>query len=226
MNSLASGFPHFVLVLTAALVVGTGASAHAQAAEVAIDKAVAAWAKVRTASGTVEQTVTNALLGSSATSHATFQQERPNRLSVRFTDEKGDAIVSDGQWLWIYLPSASPGQVIRRAADDKANVPVDPGELLDSPRTRFDFTDKGTASVGDHTTRAVGLTPKKGSPEWFARATVWIDEADGSIRQFEVVENTGVTRRIRFLTLTTNTAIDPAAFRFVVPKGVKVVSGG
>src|ERR1043166_8668998 len=118
----------FIIAIGSTLALSPTRESRAQAnpAEAAVDRAAAAWARMRTATGTIEQTVLNSLTGSSATLHATFQEERPNHLSVRYTDAKGDAIVSDGKWLWIYLPSSTPGQVLRRPASDRANVPVDP----------------------------------------------------------------------------------------------------
>jgi chaperone LolA len=198
-------------------------TAWAQTADAAIDKAVAAWAATRTAKGTIEQTVTNSLLKMTAVAHANFQQERPNKLSVRFTDTKGDAIVSDGKFLWLYFPGSNPKSVLRRPATDRNSLPVDPGQFLDAPRTRYDISDKGRATLGGRATRAVLLTPKKGAPNWFVRATVWIDEADGTIRQFEVVEDANLTRRIQFTALTTNGPVDAKLFQFVVPAGVRVV---
>jgi outer membrane lipoprotein-sorting protein len=205
--------------------VAFAASAGAQnPAVAAIDKAVVKWAQVTSSRGTIEQTVTNSLVGSTATSHAEFQQQRPNRLSIRFTDLKGDAIVSDGTWLWIYLPTGLPGQVERRPAKELNGLPVDPGQFLDSPKARYDIVDRGTAAVGGRTTRVVGLTTKAGVSSPFTKATVWIDEGDGSIRQFEAVQSDGVTRRVRFTSLTLNGAVDAAAFKFTVPAGVKVVN--
>jgi outer membrane lipoprotein-sorting protein len=210
-----------LLILTASIVAAP--VARGQTAGAAIDKAVAAWADVRTAKGTFEQTVTNSLLKSSAVAHANFQQQRPNKLSVRFTDTKGDAIVSDGKYLWLYFPTSDPKNVLRRPAADRGSLPVDPGQFLESPRSRYDIADKGRATLGGRVTRAVLLTPKKGATNWFVRATVWIDEADGLIRQFEVVEDANLTRKIQFTTLTTNGPIDEKLFTFVAPAGVKII---
>ena len=66
-----------------------------------------------------------------------FQQDRPNRLAIRFTDPAGDAIIADGKAVWVYLPSSAPGQVIKRPATDRGSVPIDfTGEFLASPRNK------------------------------------------------------------------------------------------
>src|SRR5215203_6678774 len=78
-----------------------------------LDRAVAAWAKVRTARATFEQTITNSLTGRTLTATGEYQQQRPGKLAVRFSDPANDRIVADGTRLWLYLPSTTPGQVIR-----------------------------------------------------------------------------------------------------------------
>jgi outer membrane lipoprotein carrier protein len=179
---------------------------------------------VKTAKGTFEQSVTNALTGGSAVARGEFQQERPNRLAIRFTEPAGDAIVADGKALWVYLPSSAPGQVVKRPATERSAVPIDfTGEFLDAPRTKYDISDGGTQSVDGRASHILKLVPKKGVSAPFARATVWVGDDDGLVRQFEIVEANGVTRRIHLLTLTLNAPVDRGAFSFTPPKGVKVV---
>jgi outer membrane lipoprotein carrier protein len=210
--------------LWSALIIASPAVTLAQSTDAAIDRAVAAWKPVKTARGSFEQVVTNSLTGGTATARGDFQQERPNRLVIRFTEPAGDRIVADGTVLWVYLPSSAPGQVIKRPATDRASVPIDfTGDFLSAPRTKYDISDGGSQTMDGRSTRALKLVPKKGSGSAFARATVWVDDQDGLIRQFEVVETNGITRRIRLTTLTLNTPVDGDAFKFTVPKGVKVV---
>ena len=102
-------------ILAAAAVIAAAnvaaAQTGAQSVDATIDRAVAAWAKVRTVRGTFEQTVTNSITGTSAMSRGDYVQERPNRLSIRFTPPASGEIVADGQIVWVYLPSqhAGPG---------------------------------------------------------------------------------------------------------------------
>lgn len=189
----------------------------------AVNKAVAAWKNVKTMSGSFEQTLTNTLMRSTTTAKGTFAQQQPNKLSVRFSDPAGDAIVADGSSLWVYLQRATPGQVIKRPMTDQMASPIDVGQFLDSPATKYDIVAKGAENVGDQSTQMVGLTPKKGVDAPFTKATVWIDDADGYIRQFEVTESTGLVRRIRLTKLNVNPTIPASEFLFVVPKGVRVV---
>ena len=196
----------------------------AQSTDATIDRAVAAWAKVKTVRGTFEQTVTNSLTGSSANSRGTYAQERPNRLAIRFEQPGTDAIIADGKVLWVYLPSSAPGQVIKRPATDRASVPIDlTGQFLDSPRTKYDITAAGTRTVSGHPAHGLTLVPKAGNSAPFTKATVWIDDDDALIREFEETESTGVTRRVRLTSVEPNAPVARSDFTFVVPKGVKVV---
>jgi outer membrane lipoprotein carrier protein len=208
----------FVLVIAAAT------SAGAQSADATLDHALDAWSRIRTARAVFEQTLTNALTGSSANARGEFQEQRPSRLSVRFTDPSGDRIVSDGTWIWLYLPSSAPGQVIKRRATDASAMPIDvTGEFLDNPRARYDVSAAGTATVAGHAAHELLLVPKAGRSAAFERARVWVDDDDGLIRQFEVVEPSGVTRRILITSLEVNVPIDRSAFAFTPPPGTRVV---
>jgi outer membrane lipoprotein-sorting protein len=63
--------------------------------------------------------------------------------------------------------------------------------------------------------------PKK--PGQYTMATVWVDDDDGIVRQFQVVDGTGSTRRIRFTKLAFNVPVDKSQFSYTPPSGVKIV---
>ena len=207
--------------LAAVMIATAIASSNAQ--NKAVDRAVAAWKPVKSMSGTFEQTLTNTLMRSTSAAKGTFAQQQPNKLAVRFTDPAGDAIVADGTNLWIFLQQAAPGQVLKRPMTDDMASPIDVGQFLDSPSTRYDIVAKGAEPVGDRPAQAVYLTPKKGTSAPFTKATVWIDDADGLIRQFEVTEPSGLVRRIRLTKINVNPTIPASEFKFSVPKGIRVV---
>ncbi len=199
-------------------------SASAQGPSATVDRAVTAWVRVHSLSGTFEQTLSNPLLRSNNFARGEFRQERPNKLAIRFSEPAGDAIVADGRYLWVYLQQATPNQVIKRPASDLADVPIDVGQFLESPAVRYDFIAKGAENVGDRPAHVLGLTPKRGTSSLFTQATVWVDDADGLIRQFEVAETNGNTRRIRLSKLTVNPTLGSSDFSFMVPRGAKVIT--
>ena len=196
----------------------------AQSSDQVLDHAISAWSKVKTARATFEQTVTNALTGSSANARGQFQQQRPNRLAIRFTDPAGDRIISDGSSVWVYLPSSAPGQVVKRSATDGTALPLDiNGEFLTDPRSKYDVSAAGSGTVAGHAAHALTLTPKAGVQTPFTKATIWVDDDDGLIRQFELVETSGITRRVRITSLELNVPVERSAFTFNPPPGVRVV---
>jgi outer membrane lipoprotein carrier protein len=196
-----------------------------QSVDAVILRAQNAWARVKTLRASFEQTVTNPITGSALTSRGDLQQRKPNRLAITFSDPKGDRIVADGEYVWVFLQSATPGQVIRmtNATAGAANTDLI-GQFLNTPRSKYDATDAGAEQVGRRSARAIMLVAKPGQALPFVRAKVWVDSADALIRQFESTDANGITRRVRLLTLSPNARVDTAAFRFRVPADVRVVT--
>jgi outer membrane lipoprotein carrier protein len=212
------------IVFAAAAVVAAAAAPLAAQTSDPIDRAVAAWAKIKTVKGTFEQTVTNSLTGTSATTHGDYVQERPNRLAIRFKQPDAGAIISDGKVLWVYLPASSPGQVMKRPATDRSSVPIDfTGQFLESPRSKYDIATIAPRTVEGHATHGFRLTPKPGTSASFTTASVWVDDDDALIREFEETESNGVTRHIRIMSIEPNATVDRASFTFTPPNGVKIV---
>ena len=189
-----------------------------------IDKAVATYNKTKTSKGTFEQAITNPLTGSTVKAVGEFQQQRePARFSFRFVQPKGDMIIGDGKWLWVYLPSSTPGQVIKVPMTDGGAGSLDlASRFFDSPKTRFAITDAGTATVAGRAAHALMLKPKS-STEPFTQAKVWIDTADGTLRQFQTEEPSGITRLVTITAVTPNAPVDAKLFSFTPPKGARIV---
>jgi outer membrane lipoprotein carrier protein len=195
----------------------------AQSVDQTIDRAVAAWQAAKTLRASFEQTLTNPLTGSEVTARGEFQQQGRNRIGIRFTDPVGDRIVADGRALWIYIPSTTPGQVIRSSLAEGANSVDLAGQFLTSPRSKYNISPAGTADVGGRPAHGLILVPKREGTQPFTRATVWVDDRDGLVRQFEVTDQNGVTRRVRLTSIKINVPVDAAAFRFTPPQGARVV---
>ena len=209
----------------AATALFTGAFSKQQGSvDAVIDKAVATYTRTKTSTGTFEQAITNPLTGSAVKAIGEFQQQRePARFSFRFVQPKGDMIVGDGKWLWVYLPSSTPGQVIKVPMTDGGAGSLDlASRFFDSPKTRFTITDAGTATVAGRATHALLLKPKSSS-EPFTQAKVWIDNVDGTLRQFETVEPSGITRLVTVTAVTPNAPVDAKLFSFKAPKGARIV---
>ena len=196
-------------------------SARAQSADAIIDRAVAAYARLNSMRAEFNQTLTNPLTGNSQTTSGVILRKKPNLLSITF--ESGDRVTADGSTLWVFLPSSVPGQVMRMPYTGTNASTVDPAEqFLNAPRTRFTVTSSGTANVSGRATHAVTLVPKRANAG-FTSAKVWIDDADSSIRQFDVESANGLKRHVVITSFTPNPDLSKSTFRFAVPKGAKIV---
>jgi outer membrane lipoprotein carrier protein len=211
------------LILGLGFALAAGQQAHAQKPDL-LDRAVAAWAKVRTARATFEQTIVNPLTGNTLTATGDYQQQRPGKLSVRFDQPATDRIVADGRNVWLYLPSSAPGQVIRTKQGAGGTGTMDlSAQFLTAPRTRYTVSSAGTRVVSGRPTHAFTLVPRTASSAPFTTATVYIDDVDATVRQFEVTEPSGVQRTVRLTSFRTNVPVDAAAFVFTPPAGTRIV---
>lgn len=196
-------------------------AARAQSADAIIDRAAAAYNRLNSMRAEFRQTLTNPLTGNSQTTSGVILRKKPNLLSITF--DSGDRVAADGSTLWVYLPSSVPGQVMKMPYTGSNAGTVDPAEqFLNSPRTRFNVTSAGTATIGGRNTHAVTLVPKRANAN-FTNAKVWIDDTDSSIRQFDVETANGLKRHVVITTFTANPTLSRSSFRFAVPKGAKVV---
>jgi outer membrane lipoprotein carrier protein len=196
-------------------------TARAQSAAAILDRAAAAYARLNSMRAEFRQTLSNPLTGNSQTSNGVILRKKPNLLSISFNT--GDRVAADGSTLWVYLPSSVPGQVMRMPYTGANASTVDPAdEFLSSPRTRFNVTSSGTATIGGRATHAVTLVPKRANAQ-FKSAKLWIDDTDSSIRQFDVESVNGLKRHVVITSFTPNPELSRARFKFAVPKGAKVV---
>lgn len=215
------------LALPLALALGVSAPATAQAprdtaAAMALYRAAAAkFAGARTMRAGFEQTLISPLSTAPRTSRGELMQRPPSRFAFRFTDPMGDAVVSDGEALWVYLPSTARGQVLKLprevggAFDVVARLLANPGD-----RTQVRVIPE-SERVGGEAVTVFSLTPRAEAAP-FESAKVWIG-ADKLVRQIEVVEPGGLRRRMRFINMRLGVALPKRAFVFEVPPGVRIV---
>jgi outer membrane lipoprotein carrier protein len=160
----------------------------------------------------------------SAESRGTLTQAGPDKLAMRFTDPPGEAIVVDGQHVWIYTPSTVPGQVIRSAVPNGG--PVYGYNLLawflDRPAERYRASYLKTERRGDRTTDVVELVPAV-SDLPFKKAIIWLDRDDALPRRLEIQEESGATRTLDLKRIRVNQTLPARTFAFKVPNGVRIV---
>ena len=221
---LSTRFRHTATAFAAAASLALAAApavAQPPSVDALIGRAAATYKSARTATASFQQTLTNPMTGTKSVSRGVLQRQG-GKFNFQFTEPRGDRLVADGESLWIYTPSTTPRQVIKLPQAAAGAGMADPGmQFFSSPKTRFTIGDAGAATIDGKATRALTLTPK-GSNAAFTKATVWLDPRDGTLRQFEVTEQSGLVRRFTFTTITLDGKVDASAFRFSPPKGVRV----
>src|SRR5438093_12246653 len=126
-----------------------------------LDRASATYQSISTLSADFVQIVENRLVGAPDTTRGKLYQMRPSRFAMRFAVPKGDRIVADGRYLWLYTPSTTPGQVIRaRIPDVGTTGPNLIGQFVEHPHERYDARYVRVDSLGGRTADLLALTPK------------------------------------------------------------------
>jgi outer membrane lipoprotein-sorting protein len=159
-------------------------------------------------------------------SRGTLVQSGQNKLAMRFSDPKGDAIVVDGKHVWVYTPSTTDNQVIR--------MPLPSGPvygfnlmawLLDRPTERYRITYLKREFVDFAQVDVLQFEPTSAQMP-FRKAILWIDRDSGLPRKMEIEEEPGAVRTLTLTKLKTNQPVGEKTFRFDVPSGVRVVDQG
>jgi len=195
------------------------------AAEASYDRVAKAWSAQSSLEAKFEQRITNALLGRTMTSRGLFQQQRPNKVSITFTDPTGDRIVGDGKSLWVYLPSSTPGQVLKLPASADGAIVADLlGQLLEAPKRNFTISGGEAATIEGRATRRVQLVPRSPGSVPFQKATLWLDDREPRPIRVQVIDAQGTDRMITLTTWTRDAKLAANTFKFSPPKGVKVVT--
>jgi outer membrane lipoprotein-sorting protein len=171
-----------------------------------VERAAHEYRAAKTVRATFEQTLTSPATGGVHPAHGDYFQSG-SRFALRFTDPVGDAVVSDGNTLWLYLPSSVKGQVIKMPSQAGAGLDV-LTQLLSSPRDSYSAKRLRDDTVDGHPTTVFLLTAKK---------------KDALIWQLETTEDTGMLRRVRFTSVQTDVELPANAFVFNVPQGVRII---
>lgn len=188
-----------------------------------LDRAVAAYAAVRALRADFTQTVTDPLIGTDETSRGEFLQQRPNKFAMRWREPAGDLILSDGEYLWVYLPSSTPGQVVRSAVTGRpGQTPDVVAEFLENPRARFTVTWERGEAVGGRPADVLAFVPRERAAP-YRRVLLWIDRGDHLPRRVEITEASGAVRRVTLARLRVNPSLPASAFAFTPPAGVRVI---
>ena len=174
----------------------------------AIDRAALRYREVRAICADFAQVIEVRVMRDTVESAGRICQQRPNLLSMRFTDPDGDMVISDGDYLWAYYPSRNERQVMRQRVSDSPGREDFFREFLEDPGTKYEAEEGGIEIVEGRDCRVVTLTPRAGAS--YRRARLWIDTGDHVIRRIEIHEQSENVRTVTLTDIDLASAPDPA----------------
>lgn len=162
------------------------------------------------------------LLDQTTRSRGTLCQKHPAFFLMEFDEPEGDRVVADGEHLWLYYPSANPGQVIRAPLGGPGGRTFDfHREFLDDPAARFEVSWERRDTVTGRATHVIELVPRE--PAGYERARIWVEADRGFIRKVEIEEENGSLRTVVLSDIRVDPGLDPSRFEFTPPPGVDVI---
>ena len=211
------------LALAVAAVAWVPAPGAAQDAQAIVGRASRVYRSLASLRADFVQVIDNPMIDS-AESRGTLVQAGAAKLAMRFTDPPGEAVVIDGEHVWIYTPSTVPDQVLRMRLP--SGGPVYGYNilawLLDRPAERYEASYVRRDTLAGRDVDVVQLVPAV--PDLpFERAVVWLDRGDALPRRLEILEPSGATRTLTLSKVRTNDRVPDKTFRFDLPKGARVV---
>ena len=199
-----------------------GAGAQVEGTQV-LDGAAARYADVETLCADFVQRLEIPLLGDETTGAGRLCQTRPNLFSMRFTDPDGDAIVADGEWIWVYRPSNDPRQVFKFSPDRTAGGRDFHREFLEDTHAKYEVAYEAPEEVGGVQTHRLRLVPKGRAT--YRAAVLWIDRGAPVLRQVRIEEENGNVRTITLSNVEFDATPGSGWFAFELPPNALVISG-
>ena len=211
------------LALAAAALLAVAPAAPAQDAAAIVGRSSRVYRSLASMRADFVQVIDNPMIDS-AESRGTLVQAGESKLAMRFTDPPGEAIVIDGEHVWVYTPSTVPGQVLRMKLP--SGGPVYGYNiiawLLDKPAERYAPKYLRQDKVGGRAVDVIELVPAV--PDLpFERAILWLDQGDALPRRLEITERSGALRTLTLSKVQVNQRVPDSTFTFTVPSGARIV---
>lgn len=185
-------------------------------------RARAAYDTIHTLRADFIQIVDNPMVGAPDTTRGVLYQQPPSRFTMNFTHPRGDRILADGKYLWVYTPSSTPGQVIRTVLPASGGTgPNLIGQFVEHSEQRYHASFLRTDSTAAAVTDVIHLVPIL-TDQPYTEATVSITRA-GLVTRLDITETSGQHRVLIFSKHQLNRGLSGRTFRFSPGAGVRVV---
>jgi outer membrane lipoprotein-sorting protein len=169
-----------------------------------------------------KQVLSVPLLGEEIKGEGRLCSRQPGLFSMRFTEPRGDVLLADGTWLWVYRPSSEPRQVLRSALATGPRGVDFYSEFLDAPRDKYRAEYRGQDTITGNAVHRIALTPSH--PASYRSAVLWIESAVSLLRKVEITEENGSVRTVTLGAVDVSPHLGADAFRFTPPEGAHVIT--
>jgi outer membrane lipoprotein-sorting protein len=168
-----------------------------------------------------DQTLEVPLLGETHYSRGRLCQAQPDLFAMRWSDPEGDVVVADGEYFWVYYPSADPGQVLQFSMDVRPGGLDFHREFLEDPGDKYRLSYVGEESVAGRVSDVISAIPV--DPAAFQEARLWLDRERSLIIQARIGMENGSVRTLTLEDIELNPPPDPDRFKFIPPPGAQVI---
>ncbi len=211
---------HLITFLAFVAALGGPAQAPQDSSEVVLARAARAYEAAGTLRSEFVQKIEIRALEREKEGRGVVYQKKPKYFLMKFEDPKGDMVVADGAYFWMYYPSAQPDQVIRTAMDQTTEGATLGGQFLVNPTERYVATYVRRDKLDNRPAHLLSLVPKFEAPYTLVR--VWVDAQDYLVRKFEIHEENETIRTVTLHNVEVGVPIPDEVFRFSPPPGVEV----
>ncbi len=207
----------FILVAGAFL----SLSAQESKARAVMEQAADRYARIDAFCATFDQTLEVPLLGETHYTKGELCQARPDLFVMRWSDPAGDEVVADGEFFWVYYPSADPGQVLQFSMEVRPGGLDFHREFLEAPSDKYELTYVGEELLEGVPVDVISARPL--APAAFREAQLWIDPSRALILQARIGMENGSVRTLALSDFQLNPPEDPARFVFSPPAGAQII---
>jgi len=208
-----------LLVTGLLLAVPSGAVSQGQDPEAIAIRADRALASLSSLQADFVQRAVNPILEKTEIGHGTLYYRAPGLYRIEYRYPKGDVVVDDGEWIWIYLPSSQPGQVIRQSADGAGSA--NPLTYLRDLRSMYEVGLAGSETISGEVSDHLALEPRSDEAP-FTRVDVWVGRETRLMRQVRTRTEDGVEKSYTFTSLRRGVSVPDSRFHFSPPAEVEV----
>lgn len=150
--------------------------------------------------------------------------KKPDKIYVEFTKPLTQKIISDGKFIWIYIPELNQAIKQEVSLGDIDDPILAIGKLFETLQKDYDIVLAGDENVDGEDTYLLDFTPKKGN-ENLPKMKASISKKSWIPVKSDIIEKQHLVNiSIIFKNIKTNIKISNSIFEFTPPKDVEIIT--